>query len=66
MGETTMPSGGGGGGDQDRRRRRATRGSLERVEGSRAVIVGERGLGGQILYKKNQRGQTQWNKSYRR
>jgi hypothetical protein len=47
-----MPSGGGGGGDQDGRWRHAGSGGPERVERSRAVTVGERGPGGQILHRK--------------
>jgi hypothetical protein len=51
MAETTMPCGGGGvetrtGG------RHAGGGGLERVERPRAVTVGEKGPGGQILHRK--------------
>jgi hypothetical protein len=52
MAKTTMPSGERGGGDQDRRWRRAGGGRSERIEGPRAVTVGEKCPSGQILHKK--------------
>jgi hypothetical protein len=51
------------GGDQDGRWGRAGGGSPERVEWPHAVTPGKRGPGGQILHRKNQRDQTQWNKN---
>jgi hypothetical protein len=50
-----MPSGGGGGGDQDRRWRHAGGRWPQRVEGTDAVTLGERGPGDQILHRKTGR-----------
>jgi hypothetical protein len=58
-----MPSGGGCGGDQDGRWRCVDGGMMERVEGPPRYHNGARMVLVAISFTKNQRGETQSNKS---